>query len=535
MNWHKELLEAEEREKKARQGLDRPFSMYVDSVTSDSEVAKMSFFGNTDRSVPIAHPFISTGSWIRAIPEAGTQYISSYIAQESVPVPLVSTQRQTKSRIEAYRNSQSVYRSLLPGEIEVSSRGLGQSYFGIRPHLSHHGGIIERFSDQDKLLSADKSPIHTKRLFQHRYSELGDEYRLGLVQRPKNTWEVAYPKVRNDFAAEEYIHVKNPQNQNPAVLFQETRGHVLDEEGNQILQTVTQIPLRWKATYWANDESNTTKELDEKGNFLMSLATAAVEGYELRIPSGNYRESIQLNRISTVAGNEEKSIAKNSRWNTGQNLTISTGQKIADPQTLIENINQDKQGTRMLFDGNPNNEKFVITTKSGHLFLMDDTVGNEAVYWIHKTGAQIVVDKSGSLKLVAQDGASIFLDTNSGATTVTSAAGSFITLKDNITFSDSTGQQIFNFGGDTLQFSAGSNIILNAPTVDIKGGSINLGDGASFSSVLAEPLATLFDSHTHGTVVGPTSPPIPPNTASIINANPATAFSSEFVKIRGNI
>jgi hypothetical protein len=167
---------------------------------------------------------------------------------------------------------------------------------------------------------------------------------------------------------------------------------------------------------------------------------------------------------------------------------------------------------------------------------LDDTSGVETIYLIHKSGSQYVLDQTGSHKLVSKSGCVVFLDDEQGAVTVTSKTGSMVTVADSITISDKSGTQSITLdGSNTLQIVAKSNVVVNAPKVSVNAGSIDIGNLPILSAVLAEPLAALFDAHIHATPMGPSGPPLPPNTAALINLAPATAFKSSYVKIRGNI
>jgi hypothetical protein len=90
-------------------------------------------------------------------------------------------------------------------------------------------------------------------------------------------------------------------------------------------------------------------------------------------------------------------------------------------------------------------------------------------------------------------------------------------------------------GSDTLQVTSKKTVNLSAQNVTLAGGNVNLGNFAALSAVLAEPLAILFDTHFHAAPLGPTSPPLPPTTAALMNANPATSFASAYVKMRTNL
>jgi len=540
-NWQQEILIAEEREKEQRKALNNPFGMFVTAVSPVTEEAVFSFYGNRSKVIELNHPFVSAGSWIRALPETGTQYVGVYRADESNPQPITTTQRGNFVRIQAYLAGQGVYRTLYPGEIESSSSGQAQVFMSKRPRLETRGGVISRWADQDKLMSGDRAPTHVKQFYLNKSAELGDEMRTGITSRPKaltgalaipgqdySTWELSYPKVRDNPAAEHYFDLKNPSGSAPTTLFTVHHGHVLDKDGKPVLQTKTQIPLRVQERYYAIDDSDTTFEIDEKGNRFLRLADAATEGLEYEIPAGNFIRTVGKDESAVISGNMEYSTSKSGNFLFGDNYTL-----IAENNLRFRSNAADME---MIFSSTPGAEQFILKSKSGHIFTLDDTSSKESIYLIHKGGSQITIDKVGSIKLVAQDGSLVFMDTEKGAITATSSRGSFVTLKDAVTISDKSGKQILTLDGtNSLQISADTNVVLNAKKVTLGSGSVDLGNAAAFSAVIAENLAILFDTHTHAGVLGPTTPPLPPNTAALNLLNPATSFTSKFVKIRGNV
>ena len=533
-NWQQETVMAEDRERAQRKSLIQPFGMLAHSISTDSEQAKFSYAGATDRQLTVTHPFNSTTSWIRAIPEEGVQYLAIYRSDESKPQPLMTVTRNSLDRNDKYRTGGNLYRPLYPGEIEISSTGLAQAFFPKRPKMELRGGMLTRWADQDKLISGDRAPIHQRQLLQNKSNILGDEERFGIISRPKkltngqfSTWELSYPQVEGDYGAEHYISMKNPSNANPAILFTSQRGHVLDASGKQIIQSKTQIPLRYFENYFAKDGSSTKSQIDEKGNWYFELATAATEGWELNVPDGNYTKHIGLDENIFVTGNSERNVGKSATYLIGNNWK----------NTVTNDFYLTSENGKMNFimSSAADAGQMIFSTK-GHYFILDDTKGSETIYLIHSSGSQINLDKSGSVKFLATDGGLIFMDADTNTITATSGDGSYISLTDVITLSDSSGNQLLQFDGtDTINISAKTNINLSAPAVNIVGGSLNLGSLAALSATLAEPLAALFDSHTHASPTGPTSPPLPPMTAAIVNANPTTAFASAFVKFRSNL
>lgn len=532
-NWdHAQSLE-DDRNAEQRSALSMPFGAQLDAFSIETEAGLFSHQGNEAQKLTINHPFLSQGAWIRAIPEGGTNYIMQFRMDEAKPYLMGTVSRGATDKISNYRGSTSMYRPLYPGEIDIMSSGVGQIFMSRRPAIDVYGGTIRRWADQDKLVAADRAPLHLRQGLQYRSNTLGDEERFGIVSRPKenvdgtfSSWEKNYPKVRNEYAAEHYLQLRNPGNAEPDILFRKQSGHVLDLEGGPITHSKTGNALRHVEEYFANDDSNTLIEVDESGNYAVSLATDARFGYNLDIPSGGYFRNIELDENAFINKDMNYSIAGNTIYQIGGNLRFNAG-------GLFELASR-SGGQRLQFSNEAGETKTALTTGGGHAFILDDTSGNETINLYHVKGSFFTIDKDGSVKCNGSDGSHIFLDTLSRTATMTSGSGTYLSMGPAVNLV-SPNQAVLMNGTTTLQLQSNQNILATAPKLDIQCGSIALGAFASLSVALAEPLAVLFDSHFHATPVGPSGPPLPPNTAALFNANPLTSFASANVKIKGNL
>lgn len=133
-------------------------------------------------------------------------------------------------------------------------------------------------------------------------------------------------------------------------------------------------------------------------------------------------------------------------------------------------------------------------------------------------GTKITVDKVGGIKLEDNEGQSI--EMSRANKTIVASNGT-----DSITISKET---------NSINIKTDKEINLEASsTVNVKAEEINLGENASIEAVLGQQLSTYLSTLTVPTPMGPSGPPIiPPDTN---NANPATSFLSDVVKIKGNI
>lgn len=145
------------------------------------------------------------------------------------------------------------------------------------------------------------------------------------------------------------------------------------------------------------------------------------------------------------------------------------------------------------------------------------------------------IDKDGSVKLIAQDGSIISMDATSGAIIIASKDGNVITMDKNaVVIAEKTGKSVISLKGDTAQVTS-KKVLVQSEETSINSGTVNLGTAAVFSGVIYENLKTIFDAHIHATAVGPSGPPLPPNTLALMELSPATSAQAKFVKVRGNI
>lgn len=82
-----------------------------------------------------------------------------------------------------------------------------------------------------------------------------------------------------------------------------------------------------------------------------------------------------------------------------------------------------------------------------------------------------------------------------------------------------SGDTTIDVGGKSrIVVKASGDVEIVATKVDINGGTVNVGKGASFSAVHGEPLKTWLEAHIHPTGVGPSGPPTVPLPAPALSS-----------------
>jgi hypothetical protein len=188
-----------------------------------------------------------------------------------------------------------------------------------------------------------------------------------------------------------------------------------------------------------------------------------------------------------------------------------------------------KAGHSIKFDETENEQKVIINTAGGHLFILDDTVDSEGLFLIHKTGSQYQTDNLGNIKILSKDGAYLFINNETGEVSITSQAGSYASVKEGFKVSDETGEHIFTVDNKGIQSNTSKDFLVNSGTFGVSTGGIDLKDTTQTGLVIGNgqialggPAAELIDMVIQSidaflnapslvnTPAGPSSPLLPP-------------------------
>jgi len=186
-------------------------------------------------------------------------------------------------------------------------------------------------------------------------------------------------------------------------------------------------------------------------------------------------------------------------------------------------------------------ERRGIVTRAGHSLIFDDEAGSERVRltW-HKpaTGdasltdptvaadrtqgdfGMLTMEPDGTVVIANKVGARVELNTaQEGAhfVQVLDENGNSVTLdSDGVKVADQDGNYFAIINGK-ITLSASSEVDIVAPTVNLKAGTVFLGDGATQSVVIGESFLQYFNSHSHATGTGPSGPPTVPMTQALLS------------------
>jgi hypothetical protein len=155
----------------------------------------------------------------------------------------------------------------------------------------------------------------------------------------------------------------------------------------------------------------------------------------------------------------------------------------------------------------------VIETPSGHTIEIMDKAGEEKITIKHKGNSFISIDKNGSVLLSNQKGSFVFLNSDRGEATLMEQHGHLLTMTSKGVLISNKDSTLLELTGDTARLSA-RNIILQGTSVAVGAGATNPPPepailGQTFMQMWNTFIAS-YAAHTHGTALGPSSPPLPP-------------------------
>ena len=165
-----------------------------------------------------------------------------------------------------------------------------------------------------------------------------------------------------------------------------------------------------------------------------------------------------------------------------------------------------------------------MRSPKGQLLELDDLPLSAGIRLTTAGKLQLQLDDAGQcIVLSTPSKQSVCLDAAKGSITVQTAQGSKLQLAadGSVQLQHATGQKVtLKEGNISIQSTA--TVKLQAASVHIDAGKVSVGQGATLHPVVAEKLATFFNTHTHGTAMGPSTPPTVPMVAPAVAATTVT-------------
>lgn len=142
----------------------------------------------------------------------------------------------------------------------------------------------------------------------------------------------------------------------------------------------------------------------------------------------------------------------------------------------------------------------LLKTPSGHLVEIDDKEGEERFFLSHPKGAQVEIDKEGTILLTDAKGAKLTLDASAGEVKVEDSNGNTLTMS-------SSGTTVEDANGNKVEMAA-AGVTVSGQKVVVKGSQVMLAGEGGEPIIKGQSFLQLFMTHMHPTAMGPSGSPI---------------------------
>lgn len=145
----------------------------------------------------------------------------------------------------------------------------------------------------------------------------------------------------------------------------------------------------------------------------------------------------------------------------------------------------------------------LLKTASGHVLQFDDAEGDEQFRLVHPAGAEMTIDKNGTVITKDAQGSTLTLDADAGKVELKDANGNVLTM-------DSSGTLLKDKNGNTVEMAA-AGITVKGQQIVIEGTTVAIGGQGGEPLIKGTTFLGLFATHMHTCTApgSPTSPPIP--------------------------
>jgi uncharacterized protein involved in type VI secretion and phage assembly len=162
-----------------------------------------------------------------------------------------------------------------------------------------------------------------------------------------------------------------------------------------------------------------------------------------------------------------------------------------------------------------------IVTKTGHLLTFNDEQGKEEVVLQWNRPKTYPQDQGESASRTDSDKSYVKLLPD-GSVEIANKNGSRVRVDaeaKSLTVEDKDNSNVLTFDSAGVKLSTKGKVVIDGATAaEINASSVKLGSSAVKSAVLGEDLLQWLNTHTHGTAVGPSSPPVAPASSTILSS-----------------
>ena len=271
----------------------------------------------------ISHPYMGVNSWIRVMPEAGTEVLTQDRGDAPNDVIVTYLANSMIPRLKAARNGTQLLRVLNPGEIEIMSVGRAYVFLSDGGDIELRGGMIRMDLLQTEQEVSSISPTYVRKLHLYDPTSLAHSERFGVVKRKDQSLSNAFQTfVRRTSSSStsqpfafEYGRWLSDGEGNPLISLQE--GHVYDESASEKKQGSTNKPLRLERLISdKNGATNVLMQVDEELNLLYVNSSATSK--EAKFSFG------QLVTLDVSTDRLKVAVTKTGNVSYGTSLTLTS-------------------------------------------------------------------------------------------------------------------------------------------------------------------------------------------------------------------
>lgn len=320
MTWIQEEIVHRRREQERTQGGDgAPYAGIITATNPRSE--RVTTDGPTGGQLRVLHPFVSQQSWIRAMPEGGSGVLLAERYDSKAPEVLRYYDETPEDRVKEYDRDVSLYRPLEPGEIELASKGLAQTFYGRKAVKEDRAGVVRTWLDGLRTEAGTRAPTHRRTLHTAQSGTLLDEERWGVVKRwlpGSRVKEQIVIGVQPPTFSREYLRILGTGVPGPWDRYEDLRvGAVVSDQSVPVVMASSGQALRYAHRLYTPTAQEFGTLIDESGNFEVNVPATATVGGSLKAITSPLKMSVK-----ELQGDAVQSF----RFTTGQSVDWITQQ-----------------------------------------------------------------------------------------------------------------------------------------------------------------------------------------------------------------
>jgi len=266
--------------------------------------------------IQIRQPYYGLNSWIRVMPDPGTQLLVQRRGDSYVRTVSAYLSDDSSNSLAEGRTGALLYRELRAGEIEIMSSGRSYLLVGDDGDIELRGGSNRLELLQSEMEIHSIAPTHKRCTHLYKSGSIGYEERFGVVKRPDQTNPIVFQKFARLDTTEFAVEYSRWLNDKDGKLLASTQeGHVFDTQGKEKKHSSTNKPLRYERVFSHKSSGEITIQIDNEANILLNNNTQAKE---TKITLGS------LNALTLTCDSTKWNVSKTGLLNFNTSLVVKS-------------------------------------------------------------------------------------------------------------------------------------------------------------------------------------------------------------------